>query len=301
MNEKARLIDINEWVQTGEGTDAVTYISRTDDSVLLRMNVRHGNREDVYSEYVRSLAVESLGISTPKVLEFVTDGLNHGIVFQRIDGKKSLSQIISEHPEQVDDIAAQMAQMAHGLHSVPCDTGLFDNVGKRYIETIDSCGHIPERLKVLLRSYASAFADCTTCLHGDLQPGNIIRAGGKDYWIDAGRFGYGDPDLDFSSLYILSHLTPKCIVQDLCHISIRQMRKFTDSYGRAYYGERYGSPELRDKLEKAGLLRLGVSFALSRRPKAFRFFYIDTFYGNSLRAKIKMMLMDLLARKYKKY
>lgn len=301
MKEDVRLIDLNDWVRSGEGADAVSYYHKTDDSVVLRIDVRNNDYETARKEFLRSLTVAGLGVPTPMPREVVTDGIYYGTIFQRMSGKQSFSRMISEHPEKLRELAAVMASMAKELHSISCDTGEFVNVGKSYIDTINSCEHIPERLKVLLNTYASHLDNaCTTCIHGDLQPGNVIRTGGRNLWIDIGKFGYGDPDLDFSSLYVLSHFTPKGIVKDLMHLSARQMREFTDCYGREYYGDRYDTAELQEKIRQIGLLHLGASFAVSDMPKAFRFFYIDAFYGNRLRSKFKMMLMDLFVRKRRK-
>ncbi len=56
--------------------------------------------------------------------------------------------------------------------------------------------------KILLQAFLDSVPENTNCVHGDFQPGNVILAGGKPYWIDLGRFAWGDPMFDFGHLYL---------------------------------------------------------------------------------------------------
>lgn len=56
--------------------------------------------------------------------------------------------------------------------------------------------------KILLQAFLDSVPENTNCVHGDFQPGNVILAGGKPYWIDLGRFAWGDPMFDIGHLYL---------------------------------------------------------------------------------------------------
>ena len=73
---------------------------------------------------------------------------------------------------------------------------LFTSHADYYRRLIKESSFYSKKLKSRLQSYVDELESATTCLHGDLTISNIVSAAGKDYWIDLGDFGYGDPYLD---------------------------------------------------------------------------------------------------------
>jgi Ser/Thr protein kinase RdoA (MazF antagonist) len=79
--------------------------------------------------------------------------------------------------------------------------------------------------------------DTGTVLHGDFQPGNIIMADEKHYWIDLGWLSQGWYMMDLAHLYkmmVEDSVIPA--VQELTHMTREQMLAFWDAFARAYTG-----------------------------------------------------------------
>lgn len=135
--------------------------------------------------------------------------------------------------------------------------------------------------------------DGVFCLHRDLTPGNIIRAGGRDYWIDLGEVTYGDPDIDFGNMMFICNHVPEKLIDKLYHISIEQFREFVGIFGREYFGERWGTSELNEKLHNILLLKAGST--ILKRPKS-RILYSPLIKGQMFRYKILRAIMNFLIR-----
>ncbi len=67
--------------------------------------------------------------------------------------------------------------------------------------------------------------------------GNIIRADGKDYWIDLADFRYGHPYFDMGMLYFVCVSNPSDeIAQRLFHLSHAQMLRVWEVFVKGYFG-----------------------------------------------------------------
>lgn len=263
-DNKPELIDLNDWKQSGEGWNAVTYYHRTDSSILLKLNSESVPCEDTLREYEVTKALQDSGIKCPVVSKFVTDGERFGYISERYVGKKSFARILSEQPEMLDSLARDMAAAAREFHSVKCDTEVFDSLPERYRDKINSCRWMGKKVKRFLNSCADDMRPMTTCLHGDMHPGNYLRSDKGEFWIDMGRFGYGDPDMDYAVQFVLAELTPEPFLKQILHLDRATYRRFVESFGRCYYGDEYHSAEVQKRLKRAVCLLLG--FEMTKSP-----------------------------------
>lgn len=264
------MVNLEDWEQSGEGWNALTYNHKTDADILLKLNRESIPCRDAEIEFGFSKAVHDLGVRCPATLQLVTDGKRYGIITERLPGKKSFTRILSECPEMLEPLAKDMAEAARVLHSIPCDTEKFESVPERIRREVNFQSWIKGRKKALLNRYADAMRPVTTCLHGDMHPGNYLRTEKGDYWIDMGRFGYGDPDTDYASQYILANLAPEPMIKNILHLDRATYSRFVDIYGQYYYGPDFRSAETQERLRRAVCLVLG--HAMCKSPKACRIF-----------------------------
>ncbi|MBQ6200271.1 MAG: phosphotransferase [Prevotella sp.] len=258
----AKTVNLQEWEAFGGGGFGTSYYNKADDSVVLKLNKPVISEDKAREEFLHSKAVYDMGIPSAEPYEFVTDGERYGMIVQRIYGKESFGRIIADHPERLEELAAITADYSKALHAIPCNTDVFDSVSLRTRNLIAACENLPDDVKTRLIGYIDEMEPATTCLHGDINPCNIIIAAGKVYWIDLGDFGYGDPLLDWSILAHMSELGPNPFLRHIFHIDRKTLRLFYDAMGRHYFGSSWDTPETREKMNRASQIMAGKAICL---------------------------------------
>lgn len=291
LPREATKIDIDDWELSGGGGNGLSYNHKKDDSIILKMNKASLPREHTEREFQKSQSLHGMGISCPEVKDFVTDGKRYGLIIEKVKEKKSFAKIISEDPGQLETIAKEFARRAKELHRVRCDNGLFPSYRENFLEHLSQSKVLSGKEKRILRDALDSMENAVTCIHGDLTPGNIIRAGEKDYWIDLGEVTYGDPDIDFGNMMFICNYVPVKLVDYLYHISREQFRKFVETYAQEYFGERWGTKELNEKLHYVLLLKAGSS--VLKRP-ASAILYKPLISGHMRRYRILNAIMNVL-------
>ena len=259
---KAKTVNLQEWVSFGGGGFGESYYNKTDDSVILKLNKASVTEDKAREEFLRSKAVYDMGIPSAEPYEFVTDGERYGMIVQRIQGKESFGRIIADHPDRLSELAAVTAEYTKALHAIPCNTEVFDSMSLRTREMISANKTIPEPIKERLIGYIDELEPATTCLHGDLNPCNIITAQGKVYWIDLGDFSYGDPLLDFSIMVHMSYYGPNPLLLKLFHMDRKKMIQFYQAMGKQYFGPVWDTPEHQEKMERIAQIMAGKAICI---------------------------------------
>lgn len=232
------LIDLNDYVRTGEGANGASYNHKTDPSIMLKMYFR--NFEAAALELELAKKVYEMGIPTPEPGDLVTDGKQIGIRFRRIEGKKSYSRACGDNPEKAEEYGREFAQLCKKLHSIHVDTTQFENVKDRLYKMLAENPFFTDEQKEKIRAFIAAAPDADTAIHGDLQFGNGIfteeNGVRKQYFIDLGDFCYGYPLFDVGMVYLCCCLNDEAWTMEVNHMSNATARKFWDGFARAYFG-----------------------------------------------------------------
>ena len=232
------LIDLNDYVRTGEGANGASYNHKTDPSIMMKLYFR--NFEAAALELELAQKVYAAGIPTPEPGDLVTDGKQVGIRFRRIDGKKTYSRACGDEPDKAPEFGRDFAQLCKKLHAIHVDTTQFESVKDRLYRMLDKNPDFTPEQKQKLRDFIAAAPDADTAIHGDLQFGNGIftehNGQRQRYFIDLGDFCYGYPMFDIGMVYLCCCLNNEEWTQEVNHMSNATARMFWDGFAREYFG-----------------------------------------------------------------
>lgn len=234
-----KLIDLNDYVRTGEGANGASYNHKTDPNIMLKLYFR--NFEAAKLELEVAQKVYAMGIPTPEPGDLVTDGKQVGIRFRRIEGKKSYSRACGDHPERAEEYGKEFAQLCKKLHSVHVDTTQFENVKDRLYKMLADNPFFTDEQKQKIHDFIAAAPDADTAIHGDLQFGNGIFTE-KDgvrtpYFIDLGDFCYGYPMFDIGMVYLCCFLNDESWTMEVNHMTNATAARFWDGFAQEYFGK----------------------------------------------------------------
>lgn len=246
ISRKPKHIDISGYEEFGGGFMSKTFNSPDGDSMVKVYGPRVP-KWMVANEKVTARAVMVFGIPTPLVGSLYEDGENTVLDFERIEGKKSFSRIISEQPERLEEMTVKFAQMCRALHSTECDTSIFPDKTIFYKRAVLGCYEISEELKNKTLSFIDSVPKTTTCLHGDMQLSNVITTGKEDMWIDLADFSYGNPLFDIGMWYFLAKLNEEPRQMDIFHMTHKQLSDCWDIFVREYFDAK--TPETAAEVE----------------------------------------------------
>lgn len=228
-------INLDEYVQTGEGGTALTY-TRKDGRSLAKLYNPGFEADRAKAEFMTARIVFEMGIPSPKPYRLVTDGKRNGAEYELIKNKRSYTRIISQEPERIEEISLKFARMARELHAKEADTTRLRSYKQGIERFYREKDMVPEDYKMQAQQFLETVPNTPRCLHGDLHIGNIITDGERDLWIDVGEFAYGAPEWDLSLIWTMCHNMSAERADHLFHLTPETMKAHWDIFFPAYLG-----------------------------------------------------------------
>ena len=256
------LINLDDYVRTGEGANGASYNHKTDPNIMLKMYFR--NFEAAALELELAQKVYAAGIPTPEPGDLVTDGKQIGIRFRRIEGKKSYSRACGDNPERVAEYAREFAQLCKKLHAIHVDTTQFESVKDRLYAMLAKNPDFTPEQKQKIHDFIAAAPDADTAIHGDLQFSNGIfvedeKGVRTPYFIDLGDFCYGYPMFDIGMVYLCCCLNDESWTLEQYHMTNATAAEFWDVFAEEYFGKDANMDEVMKEVKiYAGLKTLIV-------------------------------------------
>lgn len=163
--ENYKLIDLNEYVQTGEGGSSLTYMHKTRHALAKLFNPG-AEAEMAEREFLTSRSVFDMGIPTPEPYRLITDGKRRGVEYELIKNKRSFTRIISEEPSRLEEISLAFARMIQELHATKADTSRIPSVKDVLRNFYLEKDLVTEEYKRRALAFLDKAPDSTNCLHG---------------------------------------------------------------------------------------------------------------------------------------
>ena len=228
-------ISLGEYSPSGEGGTAITYKHNTRNS-LAKLYKSGFEADMAVEEFKVAKAVYELGIPTPKPLRLVTDGERFGAEYEFISGKRSFARIISQEADRMEEVSLTFARVARELHAVKADTSRLPSMKKRIEEFYNREDVVPDFVRDIVLPILDRIPDTPTCLHGDMQIGNIITDGRRNLWIDIGQSAYGAPEWDLGMCWRVCQIPNPEMTDNLFHLRPDQMQQHWNLFAPAYFG-----------------------------------------------------------------
>jgi uncharacterized protein (TIGR02172 family) len=233
--ETYKLIDLNDYVQTGEGGTSLTYTHKTRNALAKLFNPG-SEAEMAEKEFLTSRAVFEMGIPTPEPYQLVTDGQRRGVEYELIRNKRSFTRIISQEPERLEEISKVFACMARELHAKKADTSRFPSIKEMLRKFYLEKDLVSEEYKQRALDFLDKAPDADTCLHGDLHIGNVITDGQRNLWIDLGQFSYGVPEWDLGWMWTICNRMDGNRTDFLLHVTPETLTAHWNIFLATYLG-----------------------------------------------------------------
>lgn len=267
----AQLIDLNEYIHSGEGFNGESFYHRTDPTIMLKLYFKGADISSVLNEHDLSKKVYKAGIPTPYPGDLVTDGKGrYGIRFERLIDKVSFSRAVGNEPERVEELARRFAGMCLKLHSIEVDTSQFNSVKDVYLTDLAESPFFAEDERKRTEKLILDTPDAFTAIHGDLQYSNALMTPKGDYFIDLGSFAYGHPYFDLGQVLLSTNYSPDEFIRDTFHMEPVTAREFWKFFVKEYFGEDASVKEYTELLNPyAGLMTLLIDRCSKTRNEIF--------------------------------
>ena len=264
-------INLEDFVLSGGGANGESWYGREDPSVLLKLYFP-GKEKQARNELALSRKAFRAGIPVPEPGRLVVtpDG-RYGVLFRRIEGKVSIASAVGDNPSGTSAYAARFAAMCKRLHATSLDVNEFKNVKDHYLNLLKNSRLFAQEQKGRIEEFIRSAPDADTAVHGDLQFGNAIMSGDRDYFIDLGDFCYGHPYFDLGMVYLTCKLNGEDFIKEAFHMDKGTAVLFWEAFAREYFGSAVPLEEIEAEiLPYAGLKTLIIERDTGRPMPEFR-------------------------------
>jgi len=275
---KPVLIDIEDYEESGSGFTAISYNHKTR-NVMMKLYSHEIPASVPIHELKTNWAILELGLDIPAAHKLVTDGDRIGVQFDRIAPKKSIARAICDDPQNIGIYMERFTQKCKELHNTPCNTDMFPSISRTMSSAVQQCTILDQARKDKMLEFIKGVPDAKTCIHGDMQIGNMILNTDSNelFWIDLADFSYGHPNFDLAMFYLVCNKNPEALTYELYHITKEQTQQAWSLFVSSYFAGKMTTEQVDEMLAPYAAILL-VRFTLRHHlPDSMWEFVLNTF------------------------
>lgn len=183
----------------GEGAKGRVY--RIDPDTVVKVYFNSDSLADI--EHERDVARKALVLGIPTAISYdvvKVDGC-YASMFEMVNAA-SFSELLAEHPEDVDRYAAMFVDMLKLIHSTEVPAGQLPS-RKEYVKERVKCTEeaLPQEVYAKLWALIEALPETNGMIHGDYHTKNLMLQNDEVLLIDMDTLSVGHPILELASIY----------------------------------------------------------------------------------------------------
>lgn len=184
------------------GVGGVGTVYRIDDDTIIKVFREGTTLDEVKTEITMAKESFVLGMPTAISYDIVRVGNQYGLVYELLQAQ-TLSIMVRQTPECIDEYAQRYAQLFRQLHDIQVPLG--SSIPSALDREVAAVKHISRYFDAssidLLLRIVDAIPHGDRLLHCDLQTKNAMLQGDELMLIDMGEVGYGHPLIDLGHSY----------------------------------------------------------------------------------------------------
>lgn len=235
IHKAYRQFDVTNCKVIGEGAKGIVY--RYDAETIIKVYKNDDCLDEIQKE--RDLAKKAFvaGVPTAISYDIVKVGNKFGSVFELLDSK-TLSELIAEHPENIEEYGKLFASLAKNMHDTICNPKGLPNIKDRLKGWINTVSPFvkPATLERIAKLF-DEIPERMTLIHGDYHTKNIMMQKDEALLIDMDTLSIGHPIIELGimgfSYGIYNDMNPDN-TQSFLEISSEQAHKIWEVFLKTY-------------------------------------------------------------------
>jgi len=190
-------ISVDGCKKIGAGACGECY--RIDDERIIKLYYKNVSDETIENEKALAKKAFVLGIPTAISYDIVEADGRKGVVYELIKSK-TLTELFRDEPENFEANVKMYAETCRNICSIETDDPLLPSFKEVNRLDIDKVPNLTDEEKSYLNRFLDMIPNKSYCIHGDLNPNNVMVQNGECCLIDMGEFSKGHPLFDVSRI-----------------------------------------------------------------------------------------------------
>lgn len=225
MEQEIVQLDNNtEYKMLCQGNTAEVFLY--DDTTILKLFRDNFPQQIIATEFDLAKRVSEAITFAPKALEMVEYKTRIGILYEKIDGKDLIAEMMKK-PLKINSYSKMLASVHAAMHSATADLGV--DIKSNLLTNINAAAELSAEQKEKIAAYLNALPNGNALCHFDFHPGNVMIKDNKFYVIDWMTASNGAAAADVARSYLLLRygelLFASPLVKLIAHVAEKHIGK----------------------------------------------------------------------------